>query len=156
MRFCGRRYSIDSSPQDDRFPAKRMMRGANSYTEDESSESFEHASGSNNGAGPRARAYVLEGYASSVPSRGKSAFVFSFCDLWYGSTAQAAGLKGKISRMVNGDRINITKNKCVLHVALRAPKDAVINGDGKMWSQMFGKFWTRSRNSLRGCSVVPG
>ncbi|KAG5535688.1 hypothetical protein RHGRI_023450 [Rhododendron griersonianum] len=69
---------------------------------------------------------------------------------------EAAGLKGKISRMVNGDRINSTKNRCVLHVALRAPKDAVINGDGKMWSQMFGKFWTRSRNSLRGCSVVPG
>ncbi|KAE9466896.1 hypothetical protein C3L33_01222, partial [Rhododendron williamsianum] len=78
MRFCGRRYSVDSSPEYDRVPPKRMMRGANSYTEDESSDSaealsFEHASGSNNGAGPRARAYVSEG--------GKSAFVFSFCDL---------------------------------------------------------------------------
>ncbi|KAI8549693.1 hypothetical protein RHMOL_Rhmol06G0044800 [Rhododendron molle] len=45
--------------------------------------------------------------------------------------AEAAGLKGKINRMFNGERINSTENRCVLHVALRAPRDAVINCDGK-------------------------
>lgn len=123
----GGRYSLDSSPQDDRVPTKnaaaaqryngsaqrqqpvyasgsvysddvtssretigrgngnvaeRLMRGANrypigsnGYTEDESSDSAASSEfsstqvGSNKGAGPRARAYASEGYASSVPSR---------------------------------------------------------------------------------------
>ncbi|KAG9148071.1 hypothetical protein Leryth_003646 [Lithospermum erythrorhizon] len=47
------------------------------------------------------------------------------------SLAEAAHLKEKISRMFNGERINITENRSVLHVALRAPRDAVINCDGK-------------------------
>src|SRR5918912_1220032 len=33
--------------------------------------------------------------------------------------------------MFSGDKINITENRAVLHVALRAPKDAVIEVDGK-------------------------
>lgn len=45
--------------------------------------------------------------------------------------AEAAGLKEKINKMFNGERINSTENRCVLHVALRAPRDAVINFDGK-------------------------
>ncbi|KAF7141807.1 hypothetical protein RHSIM_Rhsim06G0034400 [Rhododendron simsii] len=45
--------------------------------------------------------------------------------------AEAAGLKGKINRMFDGERINSTENRCVLHVALRAPRDAVINCNGK-------------------------
>ncbi|KAG5543870.1 hypothetical protein RHGRI_016584 [Rhododendron griersonianum] len=123
----GGRYSLDSSPQDDRVPitnnaaaqryygsaqrkqpvyasgsvysddvtssretigrgdgngAERLMRGANrypigrdGYTEDESSDSAASSEfsstqvTSNNGAGPRARAYASEGHASSVPSR---------------------------------------------------------------------------------------
>lgn len=122
----GGRYSLDSSPQDDRVPknntaaqryyssgqrqqpinasgsvysddvtssretigrgngnvAERLMRGANrypigsiGYTEDESSDSAASSEfsstqvESNNGAGPRARAYATDGYASSVPSR---------------------------------------------------------------------------------------
>ncbi|GAA0187137.1 isomerase [Lithospermum erythrorhizon] len=47
------------------------------------------------------------------------------------SLAEAAHLKEKISRMFNGERINSTENRSVLHVALRAPRDAVINCDGK-------------------------
>ncbi|KAK4390689.1 Glucose-6-phosphate isomerase, cytosolic [Sesamum angolense] len=45
--------------------------------------------------------------------------------------AEAAHLKEKINRMFNGERINSTENRSVLHVALRAPRDSVINSDGK-------------------------
>ncbi|KAK9271366.1 hypothetical protein L1049_026956 [Liquidambar formosana] len=45
--------------------------------------------------------------------------------------AEAAHLKQKINGMYNGDKINSTENRAVLHVALRASKDAVICCDGK-------------------------
>ncbi|KAI3439634.1 Glucose-6-phosphate isomerase [Psidium guajava] len=45
--------------------------------------------------------------------------------------AEAASLKRKIDCMYNGERINRTENRSVLHVALRAPRDAVICSDGK-------------------------
>jgi len=41
------------------------------------------------------------------------------------------GLRGKIDAMVRGDKINITENRAVLHVALRAPKGEQILVDGK-------------------------
>ncbi|KAG8061085.1 hypothetical protein GUJ93_ZPchr0003g16806 [Zizania palustris] len=44
--------------------------------------------------------------------------------------AEAANLKEKIEKMFRGDKINTTENRSVLHVALRAPRDAVINSDG--------------------------
>ena len=45
--------------------------------------------------------------------------------------AEAAGLRQRINAMFNGEKINITENRAVLHVALRAPKGAVIMVDGK-------------------------
>uniref|UniRef100_A0A2C9U039 Glucose-6-phosphate isomerase n=1 Tax=Manihot esculenta TaxID=3983 RepID=A0A2C9U039_MANES len=45
--------------------------------------------------------------------------------------AEAALLKEKIHRMFNGERINSTEDRSVLHVALRAARNAVINSDGK-------------------------
>ncbi|KAI4389582.1 hypothetical protein MLD38_001795 [Melastoma candidum] len=45
--------------------------------------------------------------------------------------AEAASLKEKIHHMFHGERINTTENRSVLHVALRAPRDAVISSDGK-------------------------
>lgn len=45
--------------------------------------------------------------------------------------AEAARLKQKITSMFNGERINSTENRSVLHVALRASRDAVIKSDGK-------------------------
>ncbi|EYU45143.1 hypothetical protein ABFS82_03G057800 [Erythranthe guttata] len=45
--------------------------------------------------------------------------------------AEAAHLKEKINKMFNGERINSTEDRSVLHVALRAPRDSVINSDGK-------------------------
>ncbi|KAK7283351.1 hypothetical protein RIF29_12804 [Crotalaria pallida] len=45
--------------------------------------------------------------------------------------AEAASLKDKINRMFSGERINSTENRSVLHVALRASRDAVIQSDGE-------------------------
>ncbi|KAF8409951.1 hypothetical protein HHK36_002470 [Tetracentron sinense] len=45
--------------------------------------------------------------------------------------AEAARLKQKINSMYNGERINITENRPVLHVALRASRDTVIHSEGK-------------------------
>jgi glucose-6-phosphate isomerase len=42
-----------------------------------------------------------------------------------------AGLRAKIEAMFHGEKINITENRAVLHVALRAPKGASIVVDGK-------------------------
>ncbi len=39
--------------------------------------------------------------------------------------AEAANVKGKIADMASGKHINITENRAVGHMALRAPKDAV-------------------------------
>uniref|UniRef100_A0A0D9ZDU4 Glucose-6-phosphate isomerase n=1 Tax=Oryza glumipatula TaxID=40148 RepID=A0A0D9ZDU4_9ORYZ len=44
--------------------------------------------------------------------------------------AEAAKLKEKIEKMFRGDKINSTENRSVLHVALRAPRDEVINSNG--------------------------
>jgi glucose-6-phosphate isomerase len=45
--------------------------------------------------------------------------------------AEESGLRGRIDAMFAGEKINITENRAVLHVALRAPKKAVILVDGK-------------------------
>jgi glucose-6-phosphate isomerase len=45
--------------------------------------------------------------------------------------AEESGLKQRIEAMFNGEKINITENRAVLHVALRAPKDQTILVDGK-------------------------
>jgi len=45
--------------------------------------------------------------------------------------AEECDLRGRIEAMFHGERINITENRAVLHVALRAPKNATITLDGK-------------------------
>jgi glucose-6-phosphate isomerase len=47
------------------------------------------------------------------------------------SLAREAGLQPRIKGMFSGEKINITENRAVLHVALRAPKNASILVDGK-------------------------
>ena len=44
--------------------------------------------------------------------------------------AGESGLRERIDAMFRGDRINVTENRSVLHVALRAPRDASIVVDG--------------------------
>jgi glucose-6-phosphate isomerase len=45
--------------------------------------------------------------------------------------AEESGLKARIKAMFSGEKINITENRAVLHVALRAPRNATILVDGK-------------------------
>ena len=45
--------------------------------------------------------------------------------------AEQRGLKQHIEAMFRGDKINITENRAVLHIALRAPKSESILVDGK-------------------------
>ena len=45
--------------------------------------------------------------------------------------AEESGLRARIDAMFRGEKINITEKRAVLHVALRAPKDATILLDGK-------------------------
>jgi glucose-6-phosphate isomerase len=45
--------------------------------------------------------------------------------------AEQSGLRARIDAMFRGDKINVTENRAVLHVALRAPKGASIVVDGK-------------------------
>ncbi len=45
--------------------------------------------------------------------------------------AEESGLRARIDAMFRGDKINITENRAVLHVALRAPRDASIIVDGE-------------------------
>src|ERR1035438_5715777 len=42
-----------------------------------------------------------------------------------------SGLRGKMDAMFSGEKINVTENRAVLHVALRAPKGATILVDEK-------------------------
>jgi len=45
--------------------------------------------------------------------------------------AHESDLIGRIEAMFSGKKINVTENRAVLHVALRAPKGAIIEVDGK-------------------------
>src|SRR5947199_1832427 len=45
--------------------------------------------------------------------------------------AEECGLQSRIDAMFRGEKINITEDRAVLHVALRAPKDASIIVDGR-------------------------
>src|SRR6266404_109902 len=45
--------------------------------------------------------------------------------------ADESGLRARIDAMFKGEKINVTENRAVLHVALRAPKGATITVDGE-------------------------
>jgi glucose-6-phosphate isomerase len=45
--------------------------------------------------------------------------------------AEESGLRSRIDAMFRGEKINVTENRAVLHVALRAPKEASIVVDGE-------------------------
>jgi len=45
--------------------------------------------------------------------------------------AGTAGLRARIDAMFRGDKLNVTENRAVLHVALRAPAGATIKVDGE-------------------------
>jgi glucose-6-phosphate isomerase len=45
--------------------------------------------------------------------------------------AEESGLRARIDAMFGGEKINVTENRAVLHVALRAPKEASVRVDGQ-------------------------
>jgi len=45
--------------------------------------------------------------------------------------AEESGVRERIDAMFRGEKINVTENRAVLHVALRAPRDASIVVDGR-------------------------
>jgi glucose-6-phosphate isomerase len=45
--------------------------------------------------------------------------------------AEESGLRARIDGMFRGDKINVTENRAVLHIALRAPRGATITADGR-------------------------
>jgi glucose-6-phosphate isomerase len=45
--------------------------------------------------------------------------------------ARESGLRDRIDAMFRGDKINVSENRAVLHVALRAPRGAIILHDGR-------------------------
>src|SRR6476660_6278907 len=45
--------------------------------------------------------------------------------------AEESGLRARIEAMFRGEKINVTENRAVLHVALRAPKGESIVVDGE-------------------------
>src|SRR5262249_42462268 len=45
--------------------------------------------------------------------------------------AEESGLRTRIDAMFGGEKINVTENRAVLHVALRSPRGATIVVDGK-------------------------
>ena len=45
--------------------------------------------------------------------------------------AEESGLQGRIEAMFRGEKINLTEKRAVLHVALRAPRDASFVVDGE-------------------------
>src|SRR5262245_4924974 len=45
--------------------------------------------------------------------------------------ADESGLRGRIDAMFRGEKINVTENRAVLHVALRAPRGASVVVDGE-------------------------
>jgi len=51
--------------------------------------------------------------------------------------AEESGLRQRIDAMFRGEKINVTENRAVLHVALRTPRGASILVDGKTSCQGF-------------------
>src|SRR5688572_10621787 len=45
--------------------------------------------------------------------------------------AEECGVRDRTAAMFRGEKINVTENRAVLHVALRAPRDATIMVDGE-------------------------
>src|SRR5207247_11260640 len=45
--------------------------------------------------------------------------------------AESSGLRERIDAMFQGEKINVTEQRAVLHVALRAPKDETVVVDGE-------------------------
>ena len=66
--------------------------------------------------------------------------------------ADECGLRARIDAMFRGDKINVTENRAVLHVALRAPRGTSIVVDGENVVPRFtpcSTRWPTSRDRVR-------
>ncbi len=77
----------------------------------------------------RAKQFSLEGPGGMLMDYSKQRVTSKTMGLLL-DLAQARGLKSRIDAMFRGDKINITEDRAVLHVALRAPRASRILVDG--------------------------
>src|SRR6266436_1861371 len=70
--------------------------------------------------------------------------------------AEESGLRGRIDAMFRGDRINVTENRAVLHVALRAPRGTSIVVDGKDVVPEVHAVLDRMTEFATGCGTAAG
>ena len=57
--------------------------------------------------------------------------------------AEESGLRERIDAMFRGDKINVTENRAVLHVALRAPEGPPSSSMARTWCRRCTPCWTR-------------
>ena len=71
--------------------------------------------------------------------------------------AAESGLRERIDAMFRGDKINITENRAVLHVALRAPRDAAASSStARMSCRKCTPCWTRCPTLPSACAAASG
>ena len=70
--------------------------------------------------------------------------------------AHESDLRDRIDAMFRGDYINVSENRAVLHVALRAPRDASSSTMAIMLSRRFMPFWTEWPISPTGSVAAYG
>ena len=71
--------------------------------------------------------------------------------------AEQSGLRARIDAMFRGEKINITENRAVLHVALRAPRGSdPSSSTARTWSPRFMRCSTRWRSSRIAFAAAPG
>ena len=70
--------------------------------------------------------------------------------------AEESGLRARIDAMFRGEKINVTENRAVLHVALRAPKGASIVVDGENVVPASTLCSTRWLISVTASGAAPG
>jgi glucose-6-phosphate isomerase len=70
--------------------------------------------------------------------------------------AAEAGLRERIDAMFKGEKINITENRAVLHVALRAPKTPPSWWTARTWCPRFTRSFENGRYFRQASAAAPG
>jgi glucose-6-phosphate isomerase len=70
--------------------------------------------------------------------------------------AHESRLRDRIDAMFRGDKINVSENRAVLHVALRAPRGATILYDGRNVVPDVHAVRRESRTFRSACAAAPG
>ena len=72
--------------------------------------------------------------------------------------AEESGLKSKLEAMFTGQKINVTENRAVLHVALRAPKteSILVDGEERARSALAAEDKRRRRQHVESCGKESG